>query len=105
MMRLMPKSRTAERMIQLLPSVPHDVKIISLAVTLNCFAMVLRDASINAFVWRPIEYVEEGFPKSFVKIFIISSTTSGLTDVVAALSKYIWFIYFINFLVKLVRIW
>ena len=89
----MPKSRTQERIIQLFPSVPHDVKMISPEVTLNCFAMVFRAVSINALVWRPMEYVEEGFPKSLVKILIISFTTSGRTDVVAALSKYIWLIY------------
>src|SRR5690606_40793792 len=84
-----PRSRTAERMIQLFPSVPQEVKMISEDETLNFLAIVLRAVSISAFECLPIEYVDEGFPKSLVKTFIISSTTSFLTEVVAALSRYI----------------
>ena len=50
--------------------------------------MVLRAVSICVFTFLPNEWVEEGLPNSDFKKFDITSTTSGATGVVAALSKY-----------------
>jgi hypothetical protein len=46
-----------------------------------------RAVSICVFTFLPNEWVEEGFPNSVFKKFEITSTTSGATGVVAALSK------------------
>ncbi len=83
-----PKSRTAPLSTKLSASVPPEVKIISPGWALNCLAISFLHCSRMALEDWPILCVEEGLPYSFCNTSLIIATTSGLTAVVAALSKY-----------------
>src|SRR5690606_38472818 len=84
--------------IKLSASVPPEVKMISLAVTFKIFAISFRAFSSNDFDDLPYECVDEGFPYSVFRTSVMQFITSSLSFVVAALSKYTFFIFRINLL-------
>ena len=82
------RSFTAQRNTILSDSVPPEVKMISCGSQFKFFAMLFRAVSIIDFAVLPKLWVEDGFPKVDDILCIISSMTSFLIGVVAALSKY-----------------
>jgi ABC-type bacteriocin/lantibiotic exporter with double-glycine peptidase domain len=71
----------------LLASVAQDVKNTSDKEALIVLATVFLACSISDLVFRPCQCIEDGLPKSSLKIRHITSTTSSVIDVVDALSK------------------